>query len=189
MKKSFFFLLAVSSIVVDSVDGQSILSRVKSSVSNKITGNSDDTSSKPGPEPSCARDDAKLIMDLGGKLKIDYNEISISVKDEGSILVKDKPGGKYYVVKDGVTQGPYDDGDHRIKGFDGVDDDGNGIEALLLKYKGYISRSGEKYLITFFAEQIHEKSNIPKNRQINKMFKDKAEYDDLRKFRYFNLLV
>jgi hypothetical protein len=45
-------------------------------------------------------------MELGGKFKIDYHEISVSTKDDGSILVYDKMANKYYVSKDGITQEP-----------------------------------------------------------------------------------
>jgi hypothetical protein len=48
-----------------------------------------------------------------------------------------------------VTQGPYRAGDPRIAGFENYDSNSSGMESLLQRYKGYISKSGEKYMITF----------------------------------------
>jgi hypothetical protein len=100
------------------------------------------------PEPSCACDDAELVVDLGGSLKLDYKETNISTMDDGSILLQDKMSGNYFIVKDGVTQGPFKEGDPKIAGFDNNREE-SAQEQLLLRYKKYISRSGDKFLITF----------------------------------------
>ncbi len=153
MKKSLLFLLAISLFVINPSTSQGLLNRVKSSVSKDLLGNQKDGSgnnaSKPGPEPKCACAQPEVILDLGGKYKLDYNEITISIKDDGSILVKDRISGKYYIVKDKVTQGPYDEGDPRLKEFDIVKEDDKSGDAWLTSFKGYITRSGDKYLITF----------------------------------------
>ena len=70
-------------------ESQGLLNKVKNAVSKEILGTSDKESSKPGPEPSCACDNAKQIADLT-QYKIDYREMAVSVKDDGSILVQDR---------------------------------------------------------------------------------------------------
>jgi hypothetical protein len=59
-------------------------------------------------------------------------------------------GDQYYIVKDGVTQGPYKPGDPKIDEFE-AREEGNTSKGdpWLLGYKDYITKSGEKYLITF----------------------------------------
>ena len=78
-----------------------------------------------------------------------YSEISISVNDDGSILLKDKITSDFYIVKDGVTEGPIKAGDPRLAGFDNVDDRDKPKESTLWANNEYISKSGEKYLIKF----------------------------------------
>jgi len=65
-----------------------------------------DLGKKTLPEPACACPDATLILDLGGKLKIDYSEINITTGDDGSILVRTVLIQNYYIIKDGVSSGP-----------------------------------------------------------------------------------
>ena len=69
------------------------------------------------PEPPCASDQAIKAMDLGGKLQIDYNELSISILSDGRILAQAHGSDEYYVAKDGVTSGPYKAGDPQIADF------------------------------------------------------------------------
>jgi hypothetical protein len=155
MKKSLLVLAALCFLISNPVESQGLLNKVKKAVSKEISGVSgDDTgneSSKPGPEPACACDDADLIMDLG-KYKVVYNEIAICTKDDGSILVKDRIGGKYYISRKGVSEGPYSEGAPEIAGFcsekgksknSGQDDD------WAANFPDYISKSGEKYLVRF----------------------------------------
>ena len=131
MKKLIFFFLAICLIFT-------------------CTANAQKSAERPiQPEPACACNTGELVMDMGGKLKLDYKELSISVLDDGRILAKNRAGDDYYIVKDGVTQGPYKSGDPKIADFEATDKDDNSIESLLLKNKPYISRSGEKLLITF----------------------------------------
>ena len=153
MKKSILFSIVIAFFVTNPVCSQSLLNRVKNSVAKGVLGNQRDGSasnaSNPGPEPKCTCDQPELILDLGGKYQLDYNEITMSINDDGSILVKDKIYGKYYIVKDKVTQGPYNEGDHKLKEFDLVKEEEPGVDPWLTKFKGYITSSGNKYTITF----------------------------------------
>ena len=92
MKKSLLVMVAFCFIISNPLESQGLLNKVKKAVSKEISSVIGDDagkeSSKPGPEPACACDDANMIMDLG-KYKIVYNEIAICTKDDGSILVKD----------------------------------------------------------------------------------------------------
>ena len=56
-------------------------------------------------------------MDLGGKLEIDYREISITILSDGRILAQAHGTDEYYVAKDGVTSGPFKAGDPKIADF------------------------------------------------------------------------
>lgn len=104
---------------------------------------------KPEPEPASACAQPEAIMDMGGKYKLNYKEINISVKDDGRILIQDRATGKYYIIQGNVTQGPYSNDDPRVAEFEAVDNGDNSIESFIQRNKPYISRSGEKLLITF----------------------------------------
>lgn len=155
MKKSLLIVAALCLLISNPLESQGLLNKVKKAVSKEISGiTGDDTgkeSSKPGPEPACACDDANLIMDLG-KYKILYNEITICTKEDGSILVKDKMEGKYYITRNGTSEGPYSEGAPEIAGF--CSDNGGSKNSgkdndWAEKFPGFISKSGEKYLIRF----------------------------------------
>jgi hypothetical protein len=111
---------------------------------NQKTGN-DTPKTLPEPAGSCA--DAQLIMDLGGTLKIDYTEIGITIGDDGRLLVQDRLNSNYYIVKDGVTQGPFSKGDPALADF-GITKNGDDRKSLSVKYKNYITKVGDKFLIT-----------------------------------------
>jgi hypothetical protein len=152
MKKSFF-LITFCIILAYPALSQGLLSKVKNSVSKELSGNSDEgtakNSQKPAPEPLCACNNAVPVIDLG-KYQIDYKEITISIKDEGSVLLKDKISGKFYVTKNGMTEGPYVEGDPHLKGFLPTGDEDNesdNADGWLLKYPGFISKAGDKYMI------------------------------------------
>ncbi len=153
------FLLAISIIAISPAASQGILNKLNSSVSKAITGTKDN-SPKVAPEPKCACANAALIMDLGGKFKITYNEMSVYMKDDGSLLVYDKMKDKYYISKNGVAEGPYGSEDKIVKEFQSApgsdmlsesdQPSGNSEQKndyWLNKYPSFISRSGEKYLI------------------------------------------
>ena len=110
MKKTLLVILGLLFAVSYHLESQGLLNKVKNAVTKEIIGTNQDennsNSSKPGPEPACACDDAKMVVDLT-KFKIHYKEFTICSKDDGSMLVYDKIGSKYYISKTGVTEGPY----------------------------------------------------------------------------------
>jgi hypothetical protein len=156
MRKSFLFILALCILTVNTLDAQkgSLLKKVGKSMTDELIGKPADTGSgtksvSTEPEPGCSCDKPELIMDLGGKLKLDYRELSINVMDDGSILAKQRGSEEYYIVKNGVTQGPIAANDPRVAAFEAYDKDSQSTESLLLMYKSYISRSGDKFIINF----------------------------------------
>lgn len=167
MKKSFLFLLAICILIGNPANAQigRLVNKVKKSVANEVIGTpKEDTGSDSGkstqPEPACACDKAEVIMEMGGKLQLDYSEVTISVSDDGRILAKTHNTNEYYIVQSGGTVGPLKPGDKRLKGFesfvepdrDNGPDNSTGLEPgkkdPWLEYE-YITKSGEKYLITF----------------------------------------
>jgi hypothetical protein len=152
MKKSILCSLAICLIIANQVHAQGrLINKAKNSITNEILGKPDNGASKAKqePEPACANDQAELIMDMGGKLQLDYKELTISILNDGRILAMANGTKDYYIVKDGVTQGPYKSGDPKIAEFETTDEDNKNVESFLLKNKPYISRSGEKFIITF----------------------------------------
>ena len=155
MKKVIILSLVISCIIGNHLNAQSgLLKKVSNSVNKEVPGKSE-TAEKPKiqPEPPCASDNAVKVMDLGGKLQIDYNELSISLLSDGRILAQAHGSDEYYVAKDGVTSGPYKEGDPQIADFVPADNDDKSDAAFLAKYKPYITKSGEKYLITFAGKK------------------------------------
>jgi len=155
MKKSLLGLAVLTFLMSYPLESQGLLNKVKNAVAKEIIGPDKDgrnsNSSKPGPEPACACNDAKLVLDLG-KYKITYNEITICTKDDGSILVYDKLESRYYISKNGGSEGPYKEGDPRIVGFcsdRAVSNSDEKADAWVTKYPEFISRSGDKYIIKF----------------------------------------
>ena len=156
MKNFAFFYLAVCLIMGNPVAGQKsgFLNKVTRSVSNDILDTPEKADNvKIAPEPSCASDQAVLAMDLRGKLQLDYTELSISILSDGRILAQHAGSDEYYVAKNGVTSGPYKAGDPQIADFVQKEDNEKGEVNLVLKYKPYITKSGEKYLITFAGKK------------------------------------
>jgi hypothetical protein len=153
MKKSLLAVAALTFVVSYTLDSQGVLGRIKRTVTNEILGssNEDSNSSKPGPEPSSARDDAKLVVDLT-KFKLDYKEINICEKEDGSLLIKDLRDGKYYLIKDGKSEGPLSEKDPRVTDcFDtgAGSSDNRDPDDWVDKYPAFITHSGDKYLIKF----------------------------------------
>ena len=145
MKKSIFLLLMLCLIGAAPANSQSLLKKVTGSMKDELLGR------KPKePEPACACSDAEQVLGLSsGSRQLDYKETEISTMDDGSLLMKNRMSGEYFIYKDGITTGPIKEGDPRLAGFteDSNADDAN--TALLSRYKDYISKSGEKYIITF----------------------------------------
>jgi hypothetical protein len=157
MKKFSFLYLALCLIILNPVSGQKsgFLNKVSKSA-NDILGKSDNAGqagkAKTQPEPSCASDQATIAMDLGGKVQVDYQELSISILSDGRILAQHIGTKEYYVAKDGVTSGPFKAGDPQIADFvpkETENTDDKSEAAFLAKNKPYITKSGEKFLITF----------------------------------------
>jgi hypothetical protein len=153
MKKSILFFLALIILIIYPVNAQvnNALNKVSKSVANDVIGKtgSGSKTSKQEPEPKCACDQPDLILDLGGNLKLMYSEISLSIKDDGSLLIKDRVSGSFYIAKDGVTQGPIKSGDPRLAGFEGLDNTDNSKGTTPWANNEYISKSGEKFIIKF----------------------------------------
>lgn len=155
MKKFVFIYLAFCLIAANPVTGQ------KSNFMNKVTKSANSILGKPEkaeaentePEPSCASEQAIVAMDLGGKLQLDYKELSVSILSDGRILAQAHGSDEYYVAKDGVTTGPFKAGDPQIADFVPKEKDDGSEAAFLAKYKPYITKSGEKYLITFAGKK------------------------------------
>jgi len=153
MKKLILFLLTICLLSGNPVIAQvgKLLNKVKASVTNDVAGKPAKSSNnkKEEPEPKCACEQPELILDLGEKLHLDYEELSISMLDDGSILAKTRLTDEYYIIKDGVTQGPYKSGDPKIASFEASKGDEKNVEGFILRNKPYISKSGDKLLITF----------------------------------------
>lgn len=155
MKRLLLALAALFLLAANPIHAQGLLNKVKKAVTKEILGTNEEGSgksaSKVNPEPSCACDDATPVIDLG-VFKIDYREITISVNDDGSILLKDRISGKYYVAKDGKTDGPFEADNPRVQQFNKTDNststDRRDADAWISLYPQYIKRSGEKYLIS-----------------------------------------
>jgi hypothetical protein len=155
MKKSIVLVLVLFLVCLNFTSAQvsKFVKNVKSNVEKEVVGDkNDNTSKKTLPEPASACADATLILDLGGKLKVDYSEISITTDDDGRILVQDRISSSYYIVRDGVTSGPFTKGDPSLNVF-GVTNEGEKESAIILKYKDYITKTGDKYLINFMGKK------------------------------------
>jgi|WetSurMetagenome_2_1015567.scaffolds.fasta_scaffold01942_6 hypothetical protein len=163
MKKSVLLFLVFSLIISNPGNAQGLLKKVTKSMTNELLGKPQESSNNKNsnqPEPACACDKPELVMEMGGNLQLDYSEVTISVSDDGRILAKQRYTNDYYIVQSGATVGPLKPGDKRLKGFedfvepdrDNVPDNSTGEESgeknPWIKYE-YITRSGEKYLITF----------------------------------------
>jgi hypothetical protein len=153
MKKSILLFLSICLFFGNPANAQ--LSRYVNKVTNNVLNKPETASStqKQQPEPKCACDQPDLILDLSGKLKVDYTEISISMMADGSILVKDRMSGKYYIAKDGVSKGPYSEGDPEVTAYTNSPEADNDKSPLVKKYKDYITQTGDKYLITFSGKK------------------------------------
>jgi len=123
-----------------------LLKKVAKSMTNELLGKPQEADAQP--EPNCACDNAQVIFSLGGKLQLDYSEVSISTREDGAILIKDVVSGNFYISKDGSTQGPIRAGDKRLEGFEN-NENYEDKDPWTSRYGQYITRQGEKYLITF----------------------------------------
>jgi hypothetical protein len=153
MKKSVFLLLAICLLIASPISGQGLLKKVTNSMKDELLGTKKGGAANTDPEPKCACADAELVVGLGGKLQIAYKESEITTLDDGSILIKDKMTGNYYIVKDGTLTGPLSQNDPRITVTETTGESKDPTPALMRKYRDYISPSGDKYLITFQGQK------------------------------------
>lgn len=152
MKKSILLLLAICLVFVNTVNSQDgLLKKVTNSMTDELLGRKEKP--KPDPEPTCACTNPDVIMEMGGKYKIDYKEVSISVKDDGRILIQDRITNKYYIIQGTATKGPYNADDPNVAEFGAGDNNDKSIDNFILLNKPYISKSGEKLLISFDGKQ------------------------------------
>ncbi|HUX96211.1 MAG TPA: hypothetical protein VMV47_10810 [Bacteroidales bacterium] len=152
MKRSLFIILVVFFFAGTIVNAQGLLKKVGKAMSDELIGTTPSTGAKKTeqPEPSCACDKPEMVMDMGGKLQLDYKELTISISNDGRVLAKHFGSDEYYIVKDGVTQGPYKGEDPQVKSFEVVSDEvPEDVDPWTYKYKQYISKKDGKYLITF----------------------------------------
>jgi hypothetical protein len=149
MKKSVLLLVLICLVFSYPVTGQgTLLKKVTGAMKDELLRTGGKSSSKQEAEPRCACDQPEIVLDMGGKYKLDYKELEITTMDDGSFLAQDRRTGEYYIIKGGVTQGPYQEGDPRIAGYSGYTDDSDYMNGLLQRYKGIISKTGDKYTIT-----------------------------------------
>ena len=163
MKKPVLFLAVVCIITGNPALGQAgLLKKVSKSVATELLGKPDDSQKKTTiqPEPACACDSADLIINLGGGLQLDYRELSISILDDGRVLAKHIGTDEYYIVKNGIAQGPYKSADPIISEFSASFASDGSDENFILINKPYITKSGEKFLITFDGKKYGPYSKI-----------------------------
>jgi len=155
MKKSLLVMVVLTLLASYPLVSQGVFSKVKNAVAKDILGtdkdDSNSNSSKPGPEPPCARDDARIIADLS-EFKLDYSEITICEKEDGSVLLKSRITGKYYLARDGKSEGPLNENDPRVTeclDVTGGASDSQDSEDWADKYPSHITKSGDKYMLKF----------------------------------------
>ncbi len=148
MKRSISIIVLLVLIISLPVHSQGrFLKNVAKDVKGEILGTSGSSSKKTTqPEPSCACSNAEQILGLT-QYKFEYSEISIDILDDGSFLIFDRISQKYYIIASGVKKGPYSEGDPAIAAYKGS---GTTDEnPIVLRYKEYISKQGDKYVIKF----------------------------------------
>lgn len=144
MKRSFFSIIVLCLICSNFAGAQgTLLKKVAGAMKDELLGTGGG-SSKQEDEPGCACDQPETVLDMGGKLKLDYRELNITSMDDGSLLAQDQRSGAWYIISGGVTQGPIPEGDPRLTGY--LED--NAIEGLMTRYRGIITQAGDKYQIT-----------------------------------------
>lgn len=148
MKRSIILIVAMFIISGTSVNAQGILKKAGQAMKDELLGTKPKKAEQP--EPSCACDKPEMVMDMGGKLQLDYKELTISITNDGRVLAKHVGTDEYYIVKDGITQGPYKGDDPRVKSFEIVNEVvPEGTDPWVYRYKSYISKKDEKYIISF----------------------------------------
>jgi hypothetical protein len=157
MKRSILIFAALCLITDNIVNGQGLLKKVTNSMTNELLGKSQKNTSTQ-PEPTCACNDAKPVVGLGGKIQLDYKELTISYRDDGAILMKDKVSGNFYIANGDVLQGPMSAGDSRLAGFENETDGSQ--DQWVTRYGQYITKSNGKYIINFAGKTYGPYSQI-----------------------------
>jgi hypothetical protein len=165
MRKIIIFSVALFVIFLNTGNAQvgGFLKRVTKSVAKDMIGKPDEEQKNKNsdqPEPSCACEPAELVMDMGGKLQLDYTELNISISDDGRILAQDRGTQDFYIVQSGVTTGPIKAGDARLAGFRNMEADESDKKADPWANSEFISKQGEKYLIKFGGKSYGPYANI-----------------------------
>jgi hypothetical protein len=148
MKKTLVSSLIICLLFTCPLNAQGLLKKVTKSMTDELLGTKSNKKSNQ-PEPSCACEQPEVTMDMGGKLQLDYSELTISISDDGRILAQDRYSKEYYIVQNGATTGPLKSGDNRLKGFENIMKDEGTAEKNIWANNEYITRSGDKYLINF----------------------------------------
>ncbi|MFH0843216.1 MAG: hypothetical protein V1903_11415 [Bacteroidota bacterium] len=160
MKKSVLFIAVLCLLCSNPLTAQgNLLKKVAGAMKDELLGTGG-KSSKQEAEPACECDQPETVLDMGGKFKLDYKELEITTMDDGSFLAQDRRSGDYYIIKGGVTQGPYNEGDPRIAGYVNYDEDEDYMEGLVQRYKGIVSKSGNKYNITLGGQTFGPYASI-----------------------------
>lgn len=149
MKKSLFSLMLICIMLITISGTLSIVNEPR--VADSDSYNLRDEASRSSflqSEPACACEQPELIVTLGGKLKLDYKEMNVCTMDDGSVLLIDRNTNDYFISKGGIIQGPFKQEDPRVAGFANCYLESNDMNDLLPRYKGILSKTGEKYLIT-----------------------------------------
>mgnify|MGYP001768368280 CR=1 FL=1 len=161
MKKTFVTFLMIAVFASFQSYGQGgLLKKVGSAMKDELlgTGNSASSSKQQTPEPACACAQPLMVVDLGGKLKLDYSEITINTAEDGSLIIQDRISGNFYLAKGGSLTGPIPAGDPRLAGFDNsMPNNSDGIAA---KYNKYISKADGRYTIKFGGKNYGPYDNI-----------------------------
>jgi hypothetical protein len=85
-------------------------------------------------------------------MQLMYSEITISVRDDGALLVKDRVSGDFYIVRSGNPEGPIKAGDPRLAGFENLNDADRPASTDRWTNNEYITSSGDKYTIKFLGK-------------------------------------
>lgn len=151
MKKSVIFSLIIGMLFIIPANGQvgKFLKNVKNNVKQDLLGTPEKKNTpKSMPEPSCACETSDLVLDIG-KYQIEYTETSISILDDGRVLLRDNINDTYYIASNGVAQGPMKKDDPRVAQFQAMVQGPDNHASFLDRYKEFISKKGDKFLITF----------------------------------------
>lgn len=146
--KRIFTLLSLGLLTCSLYSQSGFLKKVANDVASEMLGTTPDSGKAKNtqPEPQCACSKPEEILNLTG-MNLIYSEITIDPMDDGSFIVEDRMSGRYYIVKDGVKKGPFSDTDPQVKAY--IDSDNSDEDPFVLKFKDYITKNDNKYLIKF----------------------------------------